>query len=53
MARWGRADLHTHTNASDGWPTPSQLVDHAARCAGRDVIAITDHDTIEGARRAA
>ncbi len=53
MARWGRADLHTHTNASDGWPTPSQLVDHAARCAGLDVIAITDHDTIEGARRAA
>jgi predicted metal-dependent phosphoesterase TrpH len=42
-----------HTNASDGWPTPSQLVEHAARRTGLDVIAITDHDTIDGARRAA
>ncbi len=53
MARWGRADLHTHTNASDGWPTPFQLVEHAARQAGLDAIAVTDHDTIEGALRAA
>jgi len=53
MARWGRADLHTHTNASDGWPTPQQLVEHAARQAGLDLIAVTDHDTIEGALRAA
>src|SRR6266567_4187138 len=53
MARWGRADLHTHTNASDGWPTPHQLVEHAARQAGLNVIAVTDHDTIEGALRAA
>ncbi len=53
MPRWGRADLHMHTTASDGWPTPTQLVEHAARRAGLDVIAITDHDTIEGARRAA
>jgi len=41
-----------HTTASDGWPSPSQLVDHAARRAGLNVIAITDHDTIEGALRA-
>jgi len=53
MARWGRADLHTHTDASDGWPTPLQLVEHAARRAGLDVMAVTDHDTIEGALRAA
>lgn len=53
MAAWGRADLHMHTNASDGWPTPVQLVDHAARRAGLDVIAVTDHDTIQGALRAA
>jgi len=53
MPRWGRADLHMHTTVSDGWPTPSQLVEHAARRAGLDLIAITDHDTIEGARRAA
>jgi predicted metal-dependent phosphoesterase TrpH len=53
MVHWGRADLHLHTTASDGWPTPAQLVDHAARGAGLNVIAVTDHDTIEGALRAA
>lgn len=41
-----------HTTASDGWPSPHQLVDHA-RVTGLDVIAVTDHDTIEGALRAA
>ena len=53
MVPWGRADLHMHTTASDGWPTPTELVDHAARRAGLNVIAVTDHDTIEGALRAA
>ena len=48
----GRADLHMHTTSSDGWPSPHQLVDHAASIA-LNVIAITDHDTIEGALRAA
>ena len=52
MPARGRADLHMHTTFSDGWPEPHQLVDHA-RAAGLDVIAITDHDTIEGALRAA
>jgi predicted metal-dependent phosphoesterase TrpH len=41
-----------HTTVSDGWPTPQELVDHAARRAKLDVIAVTDHDTIEGALRA-
>jgi hypothetical protein len=50
---WGRADLHMHTNASDGWPSPAQLVEHAMRRSGLDAIAVTDHDTIEGALRAA
>ena len=40
-----------HTNFSDGWPTPFDLVAHA-RVTGLDVIAVTDHDTIEGALRA-
>ena len=40
-----------HTTVSDGWPTPVELVDHARR-AGLDVIAVTDHDSIEGALRA-
>ncbi len=52
MAAVGRADLHMHTTVSDGWPTPKELVDHAARRAKLDVIAVTDHDTIEGALRA-
>ncbi len=52
MAGRGRADLHMHTNASDGWPEAKEVVDHA-RLAGLDVIAVTDHDTIEGALRAA
>ena len=52
MVSPGRADLHMHTTASDGWPTPKELVEHAARRARLDVIAVTDHDTIEGALRA-
>ena len=52
MIQRGRADLHMHTTASDGWPEPRQLVDHAA-AIGLQVIAVTDHDTIEGALRAA
>ena len=51
MTQPGRADLHMHTTASDGWPGPHELVDYA-RTTGLDVIAITDHDTIEGALRA-
>lgn len=49
----GLADLHIHTNHSDGWPSPIEVVDHAARMTQLDVIAVTDHDTIEGALRAA
>ena len=52
MVAPGRADLHMHTTASDGWPSPHELVDHAARRAFLHVIAVTDHDTIEGALRA-
>ena len=52
MVTRGRADLHMHTTSSDGWPTPQELVGHARR-AGLDVVAVTDHDTIEGALRAA
>jgi len=40
-----------HTTFSDGWPDPKELVDHV-RASGLDVIAVTDHDTIEGALRA-
>ncbi len=42
-----RIDLHTHSRASDGTDTPRELV-HAARAAGLDVVALTDHDTSDG-----
>jgi predicted metal-dependent phosphoesterase TrpH len=48
----GRADLHIHTTFSDGWPGPVEVVRRARRW-GLDVIAVTDHDTIEGALWAA
>ncbi len=41
------ADLHTHTSASDGTLTPSELVS-AAVGAGLDVLAVSDHDSVEG-----
>jgi len=39
-------DLHTHTTASDGKLTPTELVQHAVH-SGIDTLAITDHDTVE------
>jgi len=48
----GRADLHLHTSFSDGWPSPAEVVDHVTLETELDVIAVTDHDTIEGALRA-
>lgn len=41
------ADLHLHTNHSDGTFTPADLVRHAAE-AGLACIALTDHDTVAG-----
>lgn len=42
-----RIDLHTHSTASDGTDSPSELVG-VAHAAGVDVLAITDHDTTGG-----
>ncbi len=53
MPKMGLADLHLHTDFSDGWPTPAQVIDHVTLEGRLDVIAITDHDTIEGALRGA
>ncbi|MDQ6871910.1 MAG: PHP domain-containing protein [Gemmatimonadota bacterium] len=44
-------DLHTHSTASDGTLPPEQVIDAAARC-GLAALALTDHDTIDGVRRA-
>ena len=42
-----RADLHTHSSASDGALSPSALVARAAK-AGLDLLSLTDHDTTGG-----
>jgi 3',5'-nucleoside bisphosphate phosphatase len=44
------ADLHLHTNFSDGTYTPEQLVAEGKRL-GFAALALTDHDTIEGCAR--
>jgi predicted metal-dependent phosphoesterase TrpH len=40
-------DLHTHSTASDGTLTPTELV-RLAKETGLDAIALTDHDTLGG-----
>lgn len=42
-----KADLHLHTTASDGRLSPRDIVSLAVK-VGLDIIAITDHDTIDG-----
>jgi predicted metal-dependent phosphoesterase TrpH len=41
-----KGDFHMHTTASDGKLSPEELVLKAVSC-GVDIIAITDHDTID------
>lgn len=41
------ADLHVHTQASDGVYSPEEVCDLAIR-SGLRAIAITDHDTMDG-----
>ena len=45
------ADLHTHSTASDGTLSPTQLVEKA-NSIGLPVIALTDHDTVSGIEEA-
>jgi predicted metal-dependent phosphoesterase TrpH len=42
-----RADLHVHSNASDGTDSPAEVMRRAA-LAGLDAVALTDHDTVAG-----
>lgn len=44
-------DLHTHSLASDGSMSPTELVRHAKE-KGLSAVALTDHDTVEGIREA-
>ena len=40
-----RADLHSHSTASDGTDAPAEVM-RRARAAGLDAVALTDHDTV-------
>ncbi len=44
-------DLHTHSQASDGRLTPAELVNRAAY-AGIEMLALTDHDGVDGLNEA-
>lgn len=44
-------DLHTHSTASDGQYTPSELVS-LAKERGIELLALTDHDTTDGLEEA-
>jgi predicted metal-dependent phosphoesterase TrpH len=46
-----RADLHSHSTASDGTLPPAEVVRRAHR-VGLDVLALTDHDTVAGLEQA-
>lgn len=47
----GRADLHTHSTASDGTGSPADNV-RLAREAGLAAVSLTDHDTTAGLEEA-
>lgn len=42
-----KVDLHSHTNYSDGFYSPKELV-HKASELGIDILSITDHDSVNG-----
>lgn len=44
-------DMHTHTNYSDGDYSPTELIELAKK-QNIKIIAITDHDTLEGIKNA-
>ncbi len=44
-------DLHTHSTASDGTFSPTEIINEALKLAGKEnpvVLALTDHDTVFG-----
>ena len=48
----GKADMHIHTLYSDGTADVQSLLDHVERETDLDLVAITDHERIDGALRA-
>jgi predicted metal-dependent phosphoesterase TrpH len=49
----GKADMHLHTLYSDGTAGVQAVLDHVEHATDLDLVAITDHERIDGARRAA
>lgn len=50
---WVRVDLHSHTMWSGDSSTTADEVARAVTAAGIDVLCITDHNTVDGARQLA
>ena len=47
----GKADLHMHSTYSDGIGTIGHILEYVQNKTDLDVIALTDHDVIEGSLR--
>jgi predicted metal-dependent phosphoesterase TrpH len=48
----GKADLHIHTNQGDGIDSVRTILDYVEEKTDLDVIAVTEHDSLEVAHRA-
>jgi predicted metal-dependent phosphoesterase TrpH len=46
-ADMGKADLHIHTNHGDGLDSVQRILDHVEAHTDLDVIAITEHDSLQ------
>jgi len=46
---WSKADIHIHSDHSDGLAGIPEIMEYVQHRTDLDVIAITDHNTIEGA----
>jgi len=53
MVRLASADLHVHTTASDGTASPREVLDHVVNRTDLAVIAVCDHNCVDGAHEAA
>ncbi len=48
MTKLGMADIHIHTDVSDGMMSVAELLEYVEEKTFLDVIAVTDHDEISG-----